>query len=111
MKLVRLTAMSIAAFLMSWLPFTSVSLAAIINGRHVISTGEAEIPELMAKASVIYNPVVYTFMNGAYRASLWGMISGTKVLRVNPYLATTSARRCSSLNSAAINQSYEETAL
>ena len=112
MKLVRMTAMSIVAFLMSWLPYTSVSLAGLINGRHAFTSGEAEIPELMAKASVIYNPFVYTVMNGAYRASLWGMITGKKVFRVNRYIVTASAVRGSSfINSGAISPSYEETAL
>lgn len=30
----------------------------------MLTSGEAEIPELMAKASVIYNPIVYTIMHG-----------------------------------------------
>ena len=111
MKLVRITALSVAAFLVSWLPYTTVSLAAIINGSHVLSSGEAEIPELMAKASVIHNPVVYIIMNSTYRASLWGMITGHSVLRVDRHQVNTSAVRGSSLNSAMNNPSYEETAL
>ena len=106
-----MTAMSLTAFLMSWLPYASVSIAALINGHHVLSSGKAEIPELMAKASVIYNPVVYTFMNGAYRASLWGLITGNKGVRLNPNLVIQSAVRGSSFYSRVVNLSYEETAL
>ena len=112
MRLVRMTAMCIAAFLVSWLPYTSVSLAAIINGSHMLSSGEAEIPELMAKASVIYNPVVYTVMNTAYRASLWRMVTGNNTRpRVEPHHVTTSAVRGSSFTSAVNNPSYDETSL
>ena len=111
MKLVRMTAVSITAFLMSWLPYASVSIASLINGHHVLSSGEAEIPEMMAKASVIYNPVVYTVMNSAYRASLWGLITGNKEVTVNPTLITQSAVRGSSFYSGPVNPSYEETAL
>ena len=112
MKLVRMTAISIAAFLISWLPYTAVSIAALIRGRHVLTSGEAEIPELMAKASVIYNPFVYMFMNGAYRASFWELFSGNKEVRTNLHPTTNSAEgRVSSENSGTVNKSYEETAL
>ena len=110
MKLVRMVAMSIAAYLMSWLPYCVVSIAALINGHHVLSSGEAEIPELMAKASVIYNPIVYAVMNGAYRTSLRRMISGNDAPRVNPNLTISPARK-SYFNSVGNNSVQEETAI
>ena len=42
----------------------------------MLTSGEAEIPELMAKASVIYNPIVYTIMNERFRRTLWVIING-----------------------------------
>ena len=42
----------------------------------MLTSGEAEIPELMAKASVIYNPIVYTIMNERFRRTLWMIVSG-----------------------------------
>ena len=66
----------------------------------------------MAKASVIYNPFVYMFMNGAYRASFWELFSGNKEVRTNLHPTTNSAEgRVSSENSGTVNKSYEETAL
>ena len=109
MKLIRMTCVTIAAFLLSWSPCCLVSIAALINGRHVLSSGEAEIPELLAKASVIYNPIVYAVMSGAYRASLWKMVTGNNSQRVNPYLVK-STTRSSYVNSATINANYEDTA-
>lgn len=70
LKIVRMTFISVVAFVLSWSPYCFVSLAAIFTGNHVIQSGEAEIAELFAKASVIYNPIVYTIMNSRFRATL-----------------------------------------
>lgn len=110
MKLIRLTCVSISAFLMSWLPYCLVSIAALVNGRHVLSSGEAEIPELMAKASVIYNPIVYTVMSGAYRTSLRKLITGDNVPRVNSNVMISTTVRSSFYNSEAIPPNQEDTA-
>ena len=69
-KLVRTIAMAIAAFVLSWSPYCFVSIIATIRGTNTLTPGEAEIPDLLAKASVIYNPIVYTAMNDKFRASL-----------------------------------------
>ncbi|KAL9974516.1 hypothetical protein ACROYT_G011561 [Oculina patagonica] len=100
-----------AAFLTSWLPYCIVSIAALVNGRHVLSSGEAEIPELMAKASVIYNPIVYAVMSGAYRTSLRKMITGKNDPRVTPNIMISTAVMSSYFNSVAINVTQEETAV
>ncbi|KAL9981925.1 hypothetical protein ACROYT_G010690 [Oculina patagonica] len=75
MKLARLTAIAVAAFMLSWSPYCFVSLVSIFKGNYLLSPGEAEVPELMAKASVIYNPFVYTFMNRRFRMTLWAIVS------------------------------------
>ena len=74
-KLARLTAVAVAAFMLSWSPYCLVSLISIFKGDHLLSPGEAEVPELMAKASVIYNPFVYTIMNRRFRRTLSAMVS------------------------------------
>lgn len=74
MKLVRLTAIAITAFMLSWSPYSLASLISIFRGNSVLSAGEAEVPALMAKASVIYNPIVYTVMNRRFRRTLWNII-------------------------------------
>lgn len=70
LKIVRMTALSVVIFVLSWSPYCLVSLFAVFTGRHVITSGEAEIPELLAKASVIYNPIVYTIKNRRFRTTL-----------------------------------------
>lgn len=74
-KVVRMTVTAIIVFMLSWSPYCFVSIAAMFKGSHVLTSGEAEIPELLAKASVIYNPIVYVAMNDNFRASLVRMMS------------------------------------
>lgn len=62
-KVSRMIAVSIVAFVVSWSPYCVVCLVAMIQKTYLMSRGEAEIPELMAKASVIYNPLVYLLMD------------------------------------------------
>lgn len=70
-----MTVTAIIVFMLSWSPYCFVSIAAVFKGSHVFNSGEAEIPELMAKASVIYNPIVYVAMNDRFRGSLTRLIS------------------------------------
>ena len=77
-----MTTISVVAFVLSWSPYCFVSLAAIFTGNHVIQSGEAEIPELFAKASVIYNPIVYTIMNSRFRATLLHILYVRRQTRV-----------------------------
>lgn len=77
-KSILMTAVTIGAFLLSWSPYAFVSLTATVKGHHVMTSGESEIPELMAKASVIYNPIIYTFINDKFRHTLWGILSGNR---------------------------------
>lgn len=70
LNLLRLTATALAAFILSWSPYCFVSVISIFRGNNLLSPGEAEIPALMAKASVIYNPFVYTVLNKRFRMTL-----------------------------------------
>ena len=70
MKIIRMTFMSVTAMTLSWAPYCFVSLFSIVSGKPVIENWEAEIPELFAKASVVYNPIIYTIMNRSFRATL-----------------------------------------
>lgn len=69
-KLIGMIAAAILAYVLSWSPYGAVSLIATIKGHHVIPPEVSIVPELMAKASVIYNPIIYTATNKAFRATL-----------------------------------------
>ncbi|XP_022803919.1 rhodopsin, GQ-coupled-like [Stylophora pistillata] len=79
---------TMGAFLLSWSPYCIVSFAATIKGHHILTPGEAEIPELMAKASVVYNPIIYMIMNERFRRTLRRTITGNKTPIVAPDQAT-----------------------
>ena len=79
---------TMVAFLLSWSPYCIVSFTATIKGHHVLTSGEAEIPELMAKASVVYNPIIYIIMNERFRRTLVRIIIGNNRPRVAPDEAT-----------------------
>lgn len=70
----RINVISTIAFLLSWSPYCFVSIAVIFTKRHVITTLQAEIVELLANASVIYAPVVYTIMYSRFRATLFRIL-------------------------------------
>lgn len=69
-----MTAVIVSTFMLSWAPYCFVSVAAVFTKNFVLADWEAEIPELLAKASVIYNPVIYTIMNGRFRETLFRIL-------------------------------------
>ena len=69
-KVARMIGVAVLAFMVSWSPYCIVSIVAVFNKTFIVRNGEAEIPELMAKASVIYNPVVYALMNAGFRRTV-----------------------------------------
>ena len=91
-KVVRMIAMSIAAFVLSWSPYTFVSIMATIRGSNVLTPDSAEVPDLLAKAWVIYNPIVYTAMNDRFRRTLMRIVSIRCIFRktINPMGRTMS---------------------
>ena len=63
------------AFFVSWFPYAFSSLLGSALGHESISPAYSMIPELMAKASVIYNPIIYVFLNAKFRLTLLNMLS------------------------------------
>ena len=48
-KIVRMTALSVVIFVLSWSPYRLVSLFAVCAGKHVITSGEVKIPSCWPK--------------------------------------------------------------
>ncbi|XP_048577141.1 melanopsin-like [Nematostella vectensis] len=74
-RITRMIMVSIISFVISWSPYCVVSVMAMVHRAPSLPRGFAEIPELMAKASVIYNPLVFTVMNIEFRRSLFQVMS------------------------------------
>ncbi|KXJ29501.1 Red-sensitive opsin-2 [Exaiptasia diaphana] len=73
-KMLRMTVAAVTVFFLSWAPYCIVSLMATAKGRPVLSGAASLFPELTAKSSVVFNPMVYTFMNSKFRFTLKNML-------------------------------------
>lgn len=62
-----MTVYMVTSFLVAWIPYSVLSLLEVFNSNAIleinISTPIATIPSLFAKTSVLFNPLVYGFMN------------------------------------------------
>ena len=73
-KLNRMIVAVIVAFLLSWSPYCLVRLISNFTGRHVTTPVFSLVPELMAKMSVFYNPLIVTYFNRPFRTTLLRLI-------------------------------------
>ena len=71
---INMAILAIASFIISWSPYCALSIAAMSKGKYVTSSTWAQIPELMAKASVTYNPVILVLTYTGYRKTFFKMI-------------------------------------
>ncbi|CAG0897033.1 unnamed protein product [Darwinula stevensoni] len=60
----------IVLFLVSWTPYTIVSFIAIFGDIELITPWVSAAPVVFAKASVVYNPIVYGISHPAFRFNL-----------------------------------------
>ncbi|CAG0897449.1 unnamed protein product [Darwinula stevensoni] len=71
----------IVLFLVSWTPYTIVSFIAIFGDIDLITPWVSAAPVVFAKASVVYNPIVYGISHPAFRFNLKRTI--IKILSAN----------------------------
>lgn len=63
------------AFVISWSPYAISSMVGSILGHESVAPAYSMIPEMMAKASVVYNPILYVFLNSKFRITLLNLCS------------------------------------
>ncbi|XP_049857920.1 melanopsin-like [Schistocerca gregaria] len=63
-------------FLISWTPYTVVTLIGQFGDESFITPWVASLPAFFAKASVVYNPIVYGLSHPHFRASIKQYLSG-----------------------------------
>ena len=62
----RLTVMIIlmgGTFMVAWLPYAFVSVIAMAGGAYLLTPLASAAPAIVAKSSLIYNPIIYALMN------------------------------------------------
>ena len=71
-QVAKVSAISVASFLLSWTPYATVALLGMIYPHHdkVVTPYTAEIPVMLAKASASYNPIIYAISHPTYRAEI-----------------------------------------
>ena len=62
-RLTLMVALMVTCFLVTWLPYALVSLIAMSGNGHLLSATAALVPAVLAKSSIIYNPIIYAFTN------------------------------------------------
>ncbi|XP_013400870.1 visual pigment-like receptor peropsin [Lingula anatina] len=91
-KMLKMIIAMTVAFLLSWSPYAIVSLwAAFDDLRHIPPTSDV-IPALLAKASVIWNPIIYVAMNQQFREGFLQFIGRDIGRRQHVAAATRSSR-------------------
>ena len=66
----KIAATTIGLFLLSWLPYTGISLLGILGFDQYVTPLSCMLPVLFAKTSAMYNPLVYALSHPRYRAAL-----------------------------------------
>lgn len=69
-KLAKMAALMIALFIGSWLPYALVATFGIVGLDQLVTPYSAELPVMLAKASAIWNPIVYALKHPRYRLAL-----------------------------------------
>ena len=64
----------IILFVGSWLPYALVATFGFVGLGQLVTPYTAEIPVMLAKASAIWNPIVYALMHPRYRSTLAGYL-------------------------------------
>ena len=64
----------VVAFLVAWLPYSTVSLICVFGGCHWVSPLLASAPAYLAKSSTLYNPVLYFLMYRRFRVKVFKLL-------------------------------------
>ena len=78
-RTIRIVICMTVAFFISWSPYAIVSLTSTIIGHESVSPAFALISEMLAKASVIYNPFLYVLLNTKFRVTLMQVFTWSRV--------------------------------
>ncbi|KAK2819160.1 hypothetical protein Q5P01_024721 [Channa striata] len=69
-KLAKIAFVVIIVFVLSWSPYACVTLIAWAGYEKVLNPYSKAVPAVIAKASAIYNPFIYSMIHSKYRETL-----------------------------------------
>nr|XP_015195760.1 PREDICTED: melanopsin-like [Lepisosteus oculatus] len=69
-KLAKIAFVVIIVFVLSWSPYACVTLIAWAGYANILNPYSKAVPAVIAKASAIYNPLIYAIIHSKYRRTL-----------------------------------------
>lgn len=69
-KLAKIAFVVIVVYVLSWSPYACVTLISWAGHANILSPYSKAVPAIIAKASAIYNPIIYAIIHNKYRMTL-----------------------------------------
>ncbi|XP_047617808.1 melanopsin isoform X1 [Phacochoerus africanus] len=110
-KMAKIELLVILLFVLSWAPYSTVALMGFAGYGHVLTPYVNSVPAVIAKASAIYNPIIYAITHPKYRMAIaqhlpcLGVLLGVSGQRTGLYTSYRSTHR-STLSSQASDLSW-----
>ncbi|XP_049666086.1 melanopsin isoform X6 [Accipiter gentilis] len=107
-KMAKIALIVILLYVISWSPYSVVALVAFAGYSQVLTPFTNSIPAVIAKASVIHNPIIYAITHPKYRTAIATYIPCLgSLLRVSPKDSRSFSSYPSSRRATVTSQSSE----
>ncbi|CAI5795959.1 blue-sensitive opsin-like [Podarcis lilfordi] len=73
-EVTKMVVVMVMGFLVCWLPYASFALWVVTHRGEPFDVRLASIPSVFSKASSVYNPVIYVFMNKQFRSCMLKLV-------------------------------------
>ncbi|XP_061077045.1 blue-sensitive opsin-like isoform X2 [Conger conger] len=73
-EVTKMVVVMVLGFLVCWLPYASFALWTVLHRGEAFDLRLASLPSCFSKASTVYNPVIYVFMNKQFRSCMMKLI-------------------------------------
>nr|AIJ19438.1 blue sensitive opsin [Anguilla marmorata] len=73
-EVTKMVVVMVLGFLVCWLPYASFAMWVVLNRGEAFDLRLATVPSCLSKASTVYNPVIYVFMNKQFRSCMMKLI-------------------------------------
>ena len=94
----QIAAIMVSLFVISWLPYALIAQFGINGYNDFVTPYSTEIPVMLAKASAIWNPVVYSLTHPRYRSALRQMFPCCKFLLTKKHALERSSSKSDSMS-------------
>nr|AAR14684.1 UV-sensitive retinal pigment [Geotria australis] len=75
----RMVIMMVASFCTCYVPYAALAVYMVTNRDHNIDLRFVTVPAFFSKASCVYNPLIYSFMNKQFRACILETVCGKPI--------------------------------